>query len=135
MKSLATTKVPIEVVLREFATEYIDLLHDPDVIRLYRLAFSEAGTESQVCGIFYKYGIQTYRKRLLDYFRCQTAFPVLILESEKYTDLFFTLFQGKYFTQILLGINEGLSRDERTEFVKSGVEHFILIAESAPKVN
>lgn len=116
--------------LQRISYEYLELIHDPDVIRLYRLVLSESGTDSKTSQTFFQLGIQKYQSSVSQFFEAQTELMEVSRNAHYYTELFFSLIQGQYLTRNLLGVGYRPSTAEKIAVSKSRVNSFMLLAKS-----
>ena len=113
-----------------FAFHFLEVLNDPDVIRLYRTVIAEVPTTSEAPSIFYHFGVKRFQSSIQEYFKVQSEFDVVSSNYEEYTELFLSLMVGQYHHKNLLGIKDKLSEEEQVHFITKRVNQFLDLVKS-----
>ena len=116
-KSTIDPDAPVDVALRRVGRQFLTLLGDPDVIRMFRLMIAEATSFPNVAHAFFETGPHA----TVDYVR--SIFSQYLTSggdeiAERATCEYLALLKGDYLMERLLDVRESLSDDEMTEHVE-----------------
>lgn len=116
-------------VLTTIGLQFVQLLHDPEVIAMYRVMMGEVSSDIHIAELFYESGPKRAIFLLVNYLLQR---PKQSLNQKQAIDLslvFFNLLKGEHHMKSLLGLPHQLSAEEQVKFVESVVRRFTVILE------
>ena len=103
----------IDGLLKHIGRQYLNLLSDPGVIRMFRLMAAEAGTHQETVHSFFETGPLTTTRNIAQILsRYLPQEPGNECQASVATNDYLALVRGDYYLQWLLGIRGALSDDE-----------------------
>ena len=116
-------------LLQERGLQIVKLLHDEEVIAIYRVIIGEVKNNPRAAELFYQAG----PKHSLEYFcQCFIKFSKQPL-SEKFASkcaaTFFSLLQSEFHTKSILGLNFELTESQQISHVQFAVEQIMALLE------
>ena len=117
-------------VLRERGLQVVKLLHDDQVIAIYRVIIGEVNSNPRVAELFYQAG----PKHNLDYLeKCFFKFaeqPITKELAHKCAVTFFSLLKSDFHIKSILGLDFALSDSEQIEHVEFAIQQIERLLES-----
>jgi TetR/AcrR family transcriptional regulator, mexJK operon transcriptional repressor len=111
----------LEVVLKQIGLQIIRLLHDKDVIAIYRVVIGEISTNPRVAELFYSAGPQQSLVMLAHCFQRSTVHELSDAQANQCAVMFFNLLKGEFHTKSILGLDYALSNQQQNEQVEFAV--------------
>ena len=109
-----------EADLQNMGSYLLDLLTDEEVVAMYRIVISEAGTFPKISSLFYESGPEQVIEQFTDYFeRCDVE------EPEYKAELFTTMIQGEWLMKSLMGLQARPPKRELKVHIRRVVKAFI----------
>lgn len=120
----AYADLPPRRALVEMGRNFLALLLDPEVLRLYRVISAEAASRPKVAELFYAAGPERAIELFTEYFRRAAARGHFVADDpEKIADDFLSLLKGKLHFRATLSLGPRPSRAE----VARHVEHAVAV--------
>lgn len=120
---LQQPELSFEQVLTQFGIKFIRLLHDEDVIAMYRVVIGEAVANPRVAELFYQAGPLHSIKLLADYFINQTQLRNDKKSAFHWSVLFFNMLKDDYHMRSMMGLDFALTDTEQQKIVTTSVAH------------
>ena len=121
-RHLVTADSSLTQVLRERGLQIIKLLHDDQVIAIYRVIIGEVNSNPRVAELFYQAG----PKHSLEYLaKCFLSFakqPITEEFAHKCAVTFFSLLKSEFHIKSILGLDFALSDQEQKEHVEFTIQ-------------
>jgi TetR/AcrR family transcriptional repressor of mexJK operon len=118
-------------VLRERGLQLVKLLHDEQVIAIYRVVIGEVNTNPRAAELFYLGG----PKHNLDYLaKCFTKFakqPIEQAMAHKCAVTFFSLLKSEFHIKSILGLDFALSASEQAAQVEFAIQQIEIFLEQS----
>jgi TetR/AcrR family transcriptional repressor of mexJK operon len=115
--------LPPREALVEMGRNFLALLLDPEVLRLYRLISAEATQRPEVAELFFTAGPERTQELFRDYFRRAAARGVLAIDDpDRTTDDFLSLLRGKLHFRAQLNLRPRPRRSQIDAHVERVVE-------------
>ena len=109
-----------EADLQNMGSYLLDLLTDEEVVAMYRIVISEAGTFPKISSLFYESGPEQVVEQFTDYFeRCDVE------EPEYKAELFTNMIQGEWLMKSLMGLQARPPKRELKVHIRRVVKAFI----------
>lgn len=121
----------VEEVLSLLGEQFVRLLHDDDVIAMYRVVIGEVSTNNQVTTLFFNAGPKQAMEMLMQYLQCQTDIPLPQHKIQYLAMVFFNMLKGEHHMKSLMGLPGRLAIAEQTDFVSQVVADYLLILRAA----
>ena len=113
----------VDTLLQHIGRQYLTLLSDPGVIRMFRLMASEADTHPDTVKSFYETGpLTTTRNIAAILSRHLPGAPDNGALALKATNDFLTLVRSEFFLQLLLGTRTSISEEETSSHLDHCIE-------------
>ena len=117
-------------VLQERGLQIVKLLHDDQVIAIYRVIIGEVNSNPRVAELFYQAG----PKHSLEYLaKCFSKFakqPITAKFAHKCAATFFSLLQSEFHIKSILGLDFALSNAEQIAHVEFAIQQIERLLES-----
>lgn len=110
-------------VLQQIGLKFVRLLHDQDVIAMYRVVIGEVTSNPRVAELFFKAGPQHAIVLVSEYLN---QHPELNLDEKaayRWSVIFFNLLKGDFHMASLLGLDFALSPVQQEKVVANAVSH------------
>lgn len=117
-------------VLIMVGEQFVSLLHDEEVIAMYRVVMGEVSTNTHVAELFFEAGPRQAMQVLIDYLASQDH---ILLANDKLPYLamiFFNMLKGTHHMSSLMGLPGLLSDTEQKQFVANVVGDYKIILQS-----
>jgi TetR/AcrR family transcriptional repressor of mexJK operon len=114
-------KANLKEVLSQVGLQIVRLLHDEQVIAIYRVVIGEVGSNPHVAELFYQAGPQQSLNALA---RCCQMHSEIALSDEaahKCAVTFFNLLKGEFHVRSILGLEFALSEKQKMESVEFAI--------------
>ncbi|UAA38269.1 TetR/AcrR family transcriptional regulator [Paraneptunicella aestuarii] len=115
-----------EQVLRKLGMQFIQLLLDPNVIRMYKMVIGEVNTTTNVAELFYNAGSQRGLHLVAQYLLKQPNYPVSEKTAFELSTLYFNSLKGEYHMKSMLNIPFNAQKSELEEHVQRTVKWVML---------
>lgn len=112
----------LEDVLHKSGLQIIRLLHDSQVIALYRVVIGEVSSNPRVAELFYQAGPQHSLGMLAQCFQRSTHNKLSAQQAMRAAVMFFNLLKGEFHTKSLLGLDFALNPQQQAEHVASAID-------------
>lgn len=120
----------LQQVLRERGLQIVKLLHDDQVIAIYRVIIGEVNSNPRVAELFYQAG----PKHSLDYLaKCFMKFATQTIDDElafKCAITYFSLLQSEFHIKSILGLDFALSDSEQVAHVEFAIQQIERLLDS-----
>jgi len=116
----------LEAVLKQSGLQIIRLLHDKDVIAIYRVVIGEISTNPRVAELFYSAGPEHSLRMLAHCFQRFTVHALSDARAYQCAIMFFNLLKGEFHTKSILGLDFALSAQQQHEQVEFAVRQIRL---------
>lgn len=110
--------------------QFVSLLHDKEVISMYRVVMGEVSTNTHVAELFYEAGPRQAMQVLIDYLAKQKQFQLASDKLQYLAMIFFNMLKGTHHMTSLMGLPGLLNEKEQKHFVARIVEDFKIILQS-----
>ena len=124
---LLSEKLDLALVLQEHGLQIVKLLHDDEVIAIYRVIIGEVNNNPRAAELLYQAG----PKHSLDYLsQCFLKFSKQPLSEEfaaKCAATFFSLLKSEFHTKSILGLNFKLSDTQQVTHVQFAVQQIMAL--------
>lgn len=110
----------IDVVLQDIATKFVDLLHDPQVVAMYRVVIGDVSDNTKVQELFLNSGPKKLMLILADYLK--HYYSLSEAQSLQQSLTFFNILKGDYHLRSLLGMPYFTSEEERAIIVSTAID-------------
>jgi TetR/AcrR family transcriptional repressor of mexJK operon len=117
-------------VLRERGLQIVKLLHDNQVIAIYRVIIGEVNSNPRVAELFYQAGPKHSLEYLAKCFLKFTKRPITEKFAHKCAATFFSLLQSEFHIKSILGLNFALSNTEQIAHVEFAIQQIERLLES-----
>lgn len=114
-------------VLLLIGEQFVRLLHDVEVIAMYRVVMGEVSANIHVAELFYEAGPKRAMLMLKDYLLQQREIVVPEARLKHLVMVFFNMLKGEHHMKSLMGLPGELSATEQAEFVVRVVDDFMTI--------
>jgi len=114
-------------VLLLIGEQFVRLLHDDEVIAMYRVVMGEVSANIHVAELFYEAGPKRAMLMLKDYLLQQQELVVPEARLKHLVMVFFNMLKGEHHMKSLMGLPGELSASEQAEFVVRVVDDFMTI--------
>jgi TetR/AcrR family transcriptional regulator, mexJK operon transcriptional repressor len=126
-RHLLSEKLDLALVLQEHGLQIVKLLHDDEVIAIYRVIIGEVNNNPRAAELLYQAG----PKHSLDYLsQCFLKFSKQPLSEEfaaKCAATFFSLLKSEFHTKSILGLNFKLSDTQQVTQVQFAVQQIMAL--------
>ena len=126
-RHLLSEKLDLALVLQEHGLQIVKLLHDDEVIAIYRVIIGEVNNNPRAAELLYQAG----PKHSLDYLsQCFLKFFKQPLSEEfaaKCAATFFSLLKSEFHTKSILGLNFKLSDTQQVTHVQFAVQQIMAL--------
>jgi len=129
-RHLDATDFSLLRVLRERGLQIVKLLHDDQVIAIYRVIIGEVNSNPRVAELFYQAGPQHSLEYLAKCFLKFTKQPINEEFAHKCAVTFFSLLKSEFHTKSILGLDFALSDPEQKAHVEFAIEQIEKLLES-----
>lgn len=119
----------IEKTLSSIGLQFVQLLHDPDVIAMYRVVIGEVSTNPHIAELFFEAGPMQAMRVLMDYFQTLPSLQLPQQQALQLSMVFFNLLKGEHHMKSLMGLPFALSHAQQQTFVNNAVTQFLRILE------
>lgn len=117
----------LKAVLSLIAEQFVRLLHDKEVIAMYRVVMGEVSTNIHVAELFYDAGPKQAMLILRDFLLQQQEINVPETQLRHLVMVFFNMLKGEHHMKSLMGLSCELSEQQQVNFVNLVVEDFLLL--------
>ncbi|BDX05329.1 transcriptional regulator [Planctobacterium marinum] len=117
----------LKAVLLLIAEQFVRLLHDKDVIAMYRVVMGEVSTNVHVAELFYEAGPKQAMQILKDYLLQQQEIHIPQQHLKHLIMAFFNMLKGEHHMLSLMGLPGELDEQQQRDFVHLVVEDYLLI--------
>lgn len=123
----------IKAVLTMVGRQFVQLLHDEEVISMYRVVIGEISTNPHVAELFFNAGPKQAMQMLARYL--VEFCPSMGQENARYCSMvFFNLLKGEHHMKSLMGLPGAMSKSEQTLFVDKIVGSYrTMLAQFVPE--
>jgi TetR/AcrR family transcriptional regulator, mexJK operon transcriptional repressor len=111
-----------EDVLQKSGLQIIRLLHDSQVIALYRVVMGEVSSNPRVAELFYQAGPQHSLGLLAQCFQRSTQGKLTEQQAMRAAVMFFNLLKGEFHTKSILGLDFALNPQQQLEQVTAAID-------------
>lgn len=118
--SATSASTPIEEVLRDVAEKFINLLHDPQVIAMYRVVIGDVGNNSQINELFLNSGPKKLVFLLAEFI--QSRIFIAEIEAVQRSVAYFNILKGEFHLRSLLGLDYNISEQEKEVLINTAIE-------------
>lgn len=117
----------LEKVLHIIGSQFVQLLHDPAVLSMYRVVIGEVSTNPHIAELFYEAGPKQAIQLLIDYFLTHPCMNVDKTTAVHLAMSFFNMLKGEHLMKGLMGLPFALTDAQQLAFVQTTVRHFLLM--------
>ena len=117
-------------VLRERGLQIVKLLHDNQVIAIYRVIIGEVNSNPRVAELFYQAGPKHSLEYLAKCFFKFTKQPITKKFAHKCAATFFSLLQSEFHIKSILGLDFALSNTEQIAHVEFAIQQIERLLDS-----
>ncbi|MCC2605016.1 TetR/AcrR family transcriptional regulator [Planctobacterium marinum] len=114
-------------VLHLVGEQFVRLLHDEEVIAMYRVVMGEVSANIHVAELFYEAGPKRAMLMLKDYLIRQRELQIPESRLKHLVMIFFNMLKGEHHMKSLMGLPCELNETEQLAFVNRVVEDFMTI--------
>lgn len=114
-------------VLLLIGEQFVRLLHDDEVVAMYRVVMGEVSANIHVAELFYEAGPKRAMLMLKDYLLQQQEIVVPETRLKHLVMVFFNMLKGEHHMKSLMGLPGELNAFEQAEFVVRVVDDFMTI--------
>jgi TetR/AcrR family transcriptional repressor of mexJK operon len=117
-----------EDILQQSGLQIIRLLHDSQVIAIYRVVIGEISNNPRVAELFYEAGPQHSLDMLAQFFQSFTEGKLSEQHAMQGAVMFFNLLKGEFHTRSILGLDFALSPEQQSAQVAAAIcalQHYI----------
>ena len=114
---LHSPDLSVSEVLAELGLKFVKLLHDEEVIAMYRVVIAEVKSNPRVADLFYKAGPQHAIVLLAEYFCAQADLALDQDAAYSWSVTYFNLLKGDFHICSLLGLEFALSENQQKQLV------------------
>lgn len=119
--------LPLASGLRKIGRQFVDLINDDDVIRMYRLIISESVAHPNVARSFFETGPKATREVVAAFLRQRSEPEGRFGDGRDAAGLFFVLLEGMDLMHRLLNLTGPMPLDEREAHVERIVEQLLTL--------
>jgi TetR/AcrR family transcriptional repressor of mexJK operon len=120
---LQAPELSFEQILSQIGLKFVRLLHDQDVIAMYRVVIGEVTSNPRVAELFYKAGPQHAIVLLAEYLYKHPALKLNQETAYRWSVTFFNLLKGDFHMSSLLGLEFALSPEQQEKVVAMAVSN------------
>ena len=125
LELIAEEKLPIGEALTRFGTNFLDFLHRPDVIGVFRQVVAESHRQPALGRLFYEAGPTMVQRRLAEFLsRASARGEISAADPEMAAELFLAMVKGQTQLRTELGLPPAPQAD-RDRLVKAAVDLFL----------
>lgn len=117
-------------ILRERGLQIVKLLHDDQVIAIYRVIIGEVNSNPRVAKLFYQAGPKHSLEYLTKCFLIFAKQPIIEEFAHKCAVTFFSLLQSEFHIKSILGLDFALSDPEQIAHVEFAIQQIERLLES-----
>ena len=126
-KSIMQEEHKLHDVLTLIGEQFVSLLHDEEVIAMYRVVMGEVSTNVHVAELFFDAGPKQAIQVLIDYLHDQQELIINPDDLKHLAMAFFNMLKGEHHMTSLMGLPGQLSEPEQKTFVARVVKDFMVI--------
>lgn len=134
-RHLEAENLDLDAVLQERGLQIVKLLHDDEVIAIYRVIIGEVNNNPRAAELFYQAG----PKHSLEYLsKCFLKFSKQPLSNKfalKCAATFFSLLKSEFHTKSILGLNFELSQTQQIAHVQFAVQQITVLLERHAQID
>lgn len=120
----------INGVLLLIGEQFVSLLHDSEVISMYRVVMGEVSANIHVAELFFEAGPRQAMQILVNYLSKQQELPINEEHLQYLSMIFFNMLKGDYHMPSLMGLPDKLTKQQQMQFVASIVTDYQVILQS-----
>jgi len=117
-------------VLREIGLQIVKLLHDDQVIAIYRVIIGEVNSNPRVAELFYQAGPKHSLEYLAKCFVKFTEQPITEEFAHKCATTFFSLLKSEFHIKSILGLEFALSEPQQVKHVEFAIQQIQRLLEA-----
>jgi len=124
---LANDALQLNDVLNTMGRQVVKLLHDEQVIAIYRVVIGESSSNPRVAELFYQAGPQHSLNMLAKSFKTFIHQPMSDEFAYKCAVTFFNLLKGEFHVKSILSLEYALTDEEQEQQVADAIRHIQLM--------
>ncbi|XOV80770.1 MAG: TetR/AcrR family transcriptional regulator [Aestuariibacter sp.] len=117
----------VKKVLQVIGIQFVQLLHDPAVISMYRVVIGEVSTNPHIAELFYEAGPKQAMELLINYLLNTPSLTLSKADAVQLSMCYFNLLKGEHLMKSLMGLPFALSKEQQFSFVNKTVDNFMLM--------
>lgn len=126
-RHLKAEDLDLATVLQEHGLQIVKLLHDDEVIAIYRVIIGEVNNNPRAAELFYQAGPKHSLEYLSQCFLKFSKQPLSEKFATKCATAFFSLLKSEFHTKSILGLNFKMSETEQVTHVQFAVQQIMAL--------
>lgn len=117
----------LQKALTLIGRQFVQLLHDEDVISMYRVVIGEVSTNPHIAELFFDAGPRQAMQVLVAYLMKYQDLTLSQNQAMQLSMTFFNLLKGDHHMKSLMGLPFALDIEQQTRFVATAVAQFMTL--------